>query len=80
MEITVPLDKNSASSTMTPSRVSFGANRMHHYIWTGLVLVVLAIILGFVPLVPGIITYVLHAVGVIMIVVGIVMMLMGKKR
>ena len=64
---------------MTPLRIPFRVNLMHNYIWTGLVLVVLAIILGFLSL-PSIITYVLHTVGVIMIVVGIVMMLMGKKR
>ena len=52
---------------------------MRNYIWTGLVLVVLAIILGFLAL-PSIVTYVLHTVGIIMIVVGIVMMLMGRKK
>ena len=53
---------------------------MHNYIWTGLCLVILAILLPFVLPVGVMFIGLLHTVGVIMIVVGIVMMLMGKKR
>lgn len=53
---------------------------MHNLFWTGLVIVVVAFILGFVLPVGGTLIAIAHTVGIVLVIVGIVLTILRKRR
>ena len=58
----------------------YGVNLMHNIFWTGLAIVVVAFILGFVLPVGVQLLALAHTVGVVLVIVGIVLTIMRKRR